>query len=581
MTVSDAFQQAFSSAENKISDEMTGIVRSDQLKTHTMTVIKSNHGGVMSLANNFDGFNERTLNEDLSSNGNALAPLNSNQLAELNNQPQLSQKCNNANDGDAIKSQEKQDEKGYRNDPTSQKKEKYGFATRRILENQDDELFPSFPDRPNTARFINENAAFSSASIPQNHRQSRVHSRKRNYERESATREIEIGPNDRQTKLEERLRLAKEATQRSAMIEKAREEQIAVKEARLRKNREENNIKRKEQEHREQQEQQKQQQIEQQKLQEQRLKAQKTIIVEPDEFILEEVNPHAPGSDLFNTATLTNLEDVQIIEGGFEEIDESRFVYMPEQQIQDYAGPSHIQPQSLIYDHSTFEIQGIPAELNKDSQNVTVIEEVEDEPAWKNDGLIKTQIMQEAFAWTEKANKFSTRKTIPREKLREERYSSQTDFAFMAFMRHVITHAMKSFNYPRMNSNNMLLWDLARDLKQSEDDKHEKFKENMKIMSKLLSMSNGKHQNTIFTDLVMFVQEKFKNGGKLEREAFFDEMTVQQKEEAKNRRARKVVKPGKVKKRGAKKLGRPRKNKSKISIAQEDQTASLNAQTPQ
>jgi len=117
----------------------------------------------------------------------------------------------------------------------------------------------------------------------------------------------------------------------------------------------------------------------------------------------------------------------------------------------------------------------------------------------------------------------------------------------------------------------------------------------MKIMSKLLSMSNGKHQNTIFTDLgtsfnlfflkamfsVMFVQEKFKNGGKLEREAFFDEMTVQQKEEAKNRRARKVVKPGKVKKRGAKKLGRPRKNKSKISIAQEDQTASLNAQTPQ
>ena len=33
---------------------------------------------------------------------------------------------------------------------------------------------------------------------------------------------------------------------------------------------------------------------------------------------------------------------------------------------------------------------------------MTVIEEVEDEPAWKNDGLIKTQIMQEAFAWTEK-----------------------------------------------------------------------------------------------------------------------------------------------------------------------------------
>jgi len=219
--------------------------------------------------------------------------------------------------------------------------------------------------RQNIKIILSENAAFSSASIPQNHRQSRVHSRKRNYERESATREIEIGPNDRQTKLEERLRLAKEATQRSAMIEKAREEQIAVKEARLRKNREENNIKRKEQEHREQQEQQKQQQIEQQKLQEQRLKAQKTIIVEPDEFILEEVNPHAPGSDLFNTATLTNLEDVQIIEGGFEEIDESRFVYMPEQQIQDYAGPSHIQPQSLIYDHSTFEIQGIPAELNK------------------------------------------------------------------------------------------------------------------------------------------------------------------------------------------------------------------------
>ena len=71
----------------------------------------------------------------------------------------------------------------------------------------------------------------------------------------------------------------------------------------------------------------------------------------------------------------------------------------------------------------------------------------------------------------------------------------------------------------------------------------------------------------------MFMQEKFKNGGKLEREAFLNEMTVQQKEEAKKNRAKKV---GKVKKRGPKKLGRPRKNPTKTSTAPEDPTASLN-----
>jgi hypothetical protein len=31
-----------------------------------------------------------------------------------------------------------------------------------------------------------------------------------------------------------------------------------------------------------------------------------------------------------------------------------------------------------------------------------VIEEDDGEPAWKNEGLIKTKIMQEAFAWTAK-----------------------------------------------------------------------------------------------------------------------------------------------------------------------------------
>ena len=39
----------------------------------------------------------------------------------------------------------------------------------------------------------------------------------------------------------------------------------------------------------------------------------------------------------------------------------------------------------------------------QDTQNgVTVIEEDGDDAAWKNEGLIKTKIMQEAFAWTEK-----------------------------------------------------------------------------------------------------------------------------------------------------------------------------------
>ena len=78
----------------------------------------------------------------------------------------------------------------------------------------------------------------------------------------------------------------------------------------------------------------------------------------------------------------------------------------------------------------------------------------------------------------------------------------------------------------------------------------------------------------------MFKQEKFKNGGKLERESFLDEMTVQQKEEAKKCRAKKIAdaKAGKVKKRGPKKLGRPRKNPPKMPIAPEVPTASQNPQ---
>ena len=39
----------------------------------------------------------------------------------------------------------------------------------------------------------------------------------------------------------------------------------------------------------------------------------------------------------------------------------------------------------------------------QDTQNgVTVIEEDGDDDAWKNEGLIKTKIMQEAFSWTDK-----------------------------------------------------------------------------------------------------------------------------------------------------------------------------------
>ena len=109
MVSSDAFQnlpqvgaaaQHFDSAEmshsicgNLIgeSDDMTGIVRSDQLRTHTMTVTKSNHGGVMSnLDNQFDSSNEHS--------SSALTPLNSNQLAELKV----------VKNGEAPKSQEKE-----------------------------------------------------------------------------------------------------------------------------------------------------------------------------------------------------------------------------------------------------------------------------------------------------------------------------------------------------------------------------------------------------------------------------------------------------------------------------------------
>ena len=163
--------------------------------------------------------------------------------------------------------------------------------------------------------------------------------------------------------MEERLRQAKEATQRSAMIEKARNEENAEKEARLKKIREENEKKQKEQQER-------QKQLEQQKRQEQRVKAQQTNIVEPEEFILEEVNPQAPVNEPFGGTPLTNLEDLQLIpvealEGGFEEIDESRFVFVPEQQLHDFAGPSHIQPQSLVYDLSTSEIQEVPVDSNK------------------------------------------------------------------------------------------------------------------------------------------------------------------------------------------------------------------------
>ena len=161
----------------------------------------------------------------------------------------------------------------------------------------------------------------------------------------------------------ERLRMAKEATQRSAMIEKARAEQIAEKEARLKKIREvqENEKKQREQLAREQQ--QRQEELERRKLEEQRIKARQTIVGEPEEFILEEVNPEALLGQPFGA--LTNLEDVQIIEGGFEEIDESRFVFLREQQIQNFAGPSHVQTQSIAYENSTSEIQEIPVDSNK------------------------------------------------------------------------------------------------------------------------------------------------------------------------------------------------------------------------
>ena len=161
----------------------------------------------------------------------------------------------------------------------------------------------------------------------------------------------------------ERLRMAKEATQRSAMIEKARAEQIAEKEARLKKIREiqENEKKQREQLAREQQ--QRQEELERRKLEEQRIKARQTIVGEPEEFILEEVNPEALLGQPFGT--IANIEDMQIIEGGFEEIDESRFVFLREQQIQNFAGPSHVQTRSIVYENSTSEIQEIPVDSNK------------------------------------------------------------------------------------------------------------------------------------------------------------------------------------------------------------------------
>jgi hypothetical protein len=163
--------------------------------------------------------------------------------------------------------------------------------------------------------------------------------------------------------MEERLRIAKEATQRSAMIEKARDEQIAEKKARMEKIREiqENEKKQREQLLREQKE--RREELERRKLEEQRLKARQTIVVEPEEFILEEVNPQAMMGQPFGT--LANMEDMQIIEGGFEEIDESRFVFLPEQQMHNFAGPSHAQPQSIVYDPTFSEIQEVPVDSNK------------------------------------------------------------------------------------------------------------------------------------------------------------------------------------------------------------------------
>ena len=108
--------------------------------------------------------------------------------------------------------------------------------------------------------------------------------------------------------------MAKEATQRSAMIEKARAEQIAEKEARLKKIREvqENEKKQREQLAREQQ--QRQEELERRKLEEQRIKARQTIVGEPEEFILEEVNPEALLGQPFGA--LANIEDMQIIDPG-------------------------------------------------------------------------------------------------------------------------------------------------------------------------------------------------------------------------------------------------------------------------
>ena len=83
------------------SDDMTGIVRSDQLRTHTMTVTKSNHGGVMSNLPD-QSFGHPGSNGHSSSS--TLQPLNSNQLAELKV----------VKNGDENKSQEKEGKKKFK-----------------------------------------------------------------------------------------------------------------------------------------------------------------------------------------------------------------------------------------------------------------------------------------------------------------------------------------------------------------------------------------------------------------------------------------------------------------------------------
>ena len=118
----------------------------------------------------------------------------------------------------------------------------------------------------------------------------------------------------------------------------------------------------------------------------------------------------------------------------------------------------------------------------------------------------------------------------------------------------------------------------------------------MKIISKLLNLNNGKQQNIIFNDLgnsilkssclnaiilVMFMQKKFKNGGKMERDAFLDEMTSHQKEQAKRNRALRKPQAARPRKRG--KFARaPRRNlpKNLANAPKCPPTAAANPELP-